>query len=268
MKSPIRILTLVVSCCLFGTLLSCTPEEDRPTPIPTHHNYLYLLAPEEILNELYIEARTTGKPEYPDDPWIVPYGIATEFAVNFDHRDGAFFFSNSQRGQFDHFYEKIAGECNASISAYQLETQCYFYATVREGITVYADQPLFGRAAGENLVDLVDAYVHSDCMLRLTYPDFHVEGIFEEKQLSLTDYLKPGYALPRCLHATFREVPAETYERLTFTIEIPFECEYLRKVVFGLDYSDGMYEHYPIERNENRVLHASITFKYVQPEYH
>ena len=58
-----------------------------------------------------------------------------------------------------------------------------------------------------------------------------------------------------------KECPPETYSEITFTIEIPIECEYFQQIIYGKDYPESYYAQGLLERNENRVLKGSVTVR-------
>ena len=140
----------------------------------------------------------------------------------------------------------------------------YIYAGIVEGAQIYADRPLFGRETGASLNEFFS--VQPNSYFRVTYPDYlvaeyrsPVEGRY---RCSFDSFHAKGTALTFCNLLMLDKRPSEQYEEITFTIEIPIECEYMQQIVYGEDYPESYYEQGLVERNENRVLRGSVTVRF------
>ena len=142
----------------------------------------------------------------------------------------------------------------------------FYYAGVKEGARIIADKELFGRKAGSNLADLITLDIPNSSKIAVTYPDFHIckDYNIEASPITFSDFFSKGRALSLSyeFYATFAQLPPEDYEDVTFTIEIPIECEYMQQIIFGEDYPESYYEEGLVERNENRVLRGTVTIKF------
>ena len=142
----------------------------------------------------------------------------------------------------------------------------FFFAGIDEGARITADKKLFGRDAGSNLGDLLMLEIPSSANIGLSYPDYSVYKDYSanESSISFSDFFQNGTALSLIneFYAYFAEQPSEECDEVTFTIEIPIECEHMRQIIFGDDYPEIYYKQGMAKRNDNRVLRGSVTIKF------
>lgn len=140
----------------------------------------------------------------------------------------------------------------------------FIYAGIAEGAQIYADKVLFGRKAGSSLNDFF--VVKPSLLFCMTYPEYMVEEYhFSEGwdyRCSFGEYHSVGRALTFGNQLSLGEIPSDEYDEVTFTIEIPIECEYMQQIIYGKDYPEEYYEQGLVERNENRVLRGSVTVRF------
>lgn len=177
---------------------------------------------------------------------------------------------SEERKKYEHFMMEIGTHIISYLEKHPLASfDGYYYAEVKGEARIFADKELFHRDAGSNLSDLMLLYLPHGSKIAATYPDFRFVQFYDTETTPVTfaDYFRDGFALALppawfALRATFVEQPSEEYDEITFTIEIPIECEYMQQIIFGEDYPESYYEEGLVERNENRVLKGSVTIKF------
>ena len=139
-----------------------------------------------------------------------------------------------------------------------------YFAGLREGACIRADKTLFGIDKGKPLNDFFA--VISETFYRATYPHYFIKESHLPSEMEFKyefdDFFAKGDALTFCNSLVLERIPPEKYEEITFTIEIPIECEYMQQIVFGEDYPENYYRQGLVERNENRVLRGSVTVRF------
>lgn len=141
----------------------------------------------------------------------------------------------------------------------------YIDAAVSEGVSIVADRTLFGKKAGENLVDkfvvIPTTINHKQSgptfWIKFSYPDFDALSYYtkDTPQGTITELLSPGSAsLPKfCIR--FKEAPDEKYNGINFRVSIPMEATNI------LEYStvDVEEEYDPIMK---KTLTGEISFTF------
>lgn len=146
-----------------------------------------------------------------------------------------------------------------------LDGQAYIYAGIGEGCSIIADKPLFEVEPGENLSDYIKMNLGAEQMITASYPEYEVIHNYynNPQEVLFNTYFSKGTALSSYPYMlTFTTVPKEQYDEIVFTFRIPIECEYMQQLIYGRDYPESYYEKGLLERNENRVLHGSVTVRF------
>ena len=275
-------LGLIIGSC--SLLFSCQESLDYSAKI-VRSSGIHL--PEHLMNKLYVGVSTMGRTWEPvpdstlwqkatswskmpnDSIWHVekgcPYNIVFICQGNNDPF-GVDYGSDEQK----HF-DEILSKLNMDVKAYIDENNYdifpeFYYAGVKDGVSFSADKELFGRKAGSNLADLIILDIPPSSKIAVTYPDYHVCKDYnaDSTPITFSDYFKSGTALSLSynFYASFAQQPTEEYDEITFTLEIPIECEYMQQIIYGEDYPESYYEQGFVERNENRVLRGSVKIKF------
>jgi len=205
-----------------------------------------------------------------DDIWHISKGARYEITIQ--GQLGAAPFSvnhgSEEQKRFSRMLDGLGKEVNNYTEQRGYASQSYYYAGIREAGRIYADCVFFGREAGANLADVMVVDFPQTDKVSVSYPDFQVYKDYnkEASPTTFAEYFKSGTALPFLNYEEFRvffgQMPPEVYDEVTFTIEIPIECEYMQQIIYGKDYPEEYYEQGLVERNENRVLRGSVTVRF------
>jgi len=177
---------------------------------------------------------------------------------------------SEERRKYERFMTEIGTHLNSYLEKHPAARfEDYYYAGVKGEARIFADKKLFHREAGSNLSDLLLLCLPRGSKIAATYPDFRFVLFYDTETTPVTfaNYFRDGLALALppawfALRATFAEQPPEAYDEITYTIEIPIECEYMQQIIYGKDYPEEYYEQGLVERNENRVLRGSVTVRF------
>ena len=145
------------------------------------------------------------------------------------------------------------------------DIQEYVYAGIKDECSITADKMLFGIEPGGNLGKHFKVRLYGNQKISVLYPGFEVVRNYynDPTEVLFSDYFLKGTALSFCPFIFyFTKAPEEQYDEITFTIEIPIECEYMHQIIYGEDYPESYYEQGLVERNENRVLRGSVKVKF------
>ena len=146
-----------------------------------------------------------------------------------------------------------------------IDVQKYIYAGIKDECSITADKKLFGIESGGNLGEHFKIRLYGNQKISVLYPSFDVVRNYydDSTEVSFSNYFLKGTAMSFCpFFFYFSEAPEERYSEITFTIKIPIECVYLQQIINGEDYPESYYEQGLVERNENRVLHGSVTVRF------
>ena len=135
-------------------------------------------------------------------------------------------------------------------------------AGISSPVRIYMDVPLFGKNAGENLIDHFETGSfgeRSHVRLQCTYPDYTVLG-WANEGMPMEDYLKPGMALfvfasddaEQHFYFRFKTPPGKLPENYTLTIEIPIES------ISWEPFSWTSRSSHYVKLEKSRVLIASV----------
>ena len=268
-------------------LLSCQKGvEEKKDAIVLPHDYIFLA--EHLMNDLHIGVQTVGR-DWEPVPDTTFWESATAWSKtpedslwHIKKDDGRFFIVFTRTGNREPFgvehgseeqkrYEEIMSELSEGIKNYLEQKQYeirpeFFFAGIKDGARITADKKLFGRDTGSDLGDMFVLDIPPSSKIGVTYPDFRVFKDYNENSSSITfsDFFLSGTALSfsYVFYAYYAEQPSEEYNEVTFTIEIPIECEYMQQIIYGKDYPEEYYEQGLVERNENRVLRGSVTVRF------
>ena len=265
---------LIISSCTqqsihFSTSDMEESENERENPeneriVNVNLMEFQLTGAEEISNSLTVACIGDDELSHMPSSWnemILSYGAKNsqvDFSVN---NPSAEFYKYSS------FVSEKGKHVVALIDSLGFKDDGYpnlIYAGIKEGARIFANKTLFGNNAGTSLNEyfLVKPYL----AYSVTFPDYYVkESHFSEGKdyrCGFSEFHAKGNALTFCNFLTLKECPSETYSEITFTIEIPIECEYMQQVIYGEDYPESYYEQGFVERNENRVLRGSVKVKF------
>lgn len=258
---------LLLLCAV--VLVSCSEKQDVNPPYNPPRTYSNLLPAEDLKSRLLVGL---------SDEYLQPgckidsiYHAAQgdRYTIYFARDVYSIFGVMSGSKEADalrNFLNITMTDANAYLMPKNYTIQYYYYARVKLGARIYADKIIAGRKPGADLSDLMYFSLPFNCKVQLTYPDYQLLNDYygHASHVSFSDYFKEGTALPAIdlASVSFIETPAEQYDEITYTIEIPFECEYMQQIIFGKDYEEKYYEQGLVERNENRMLKGSVTVRF------
>ena len=224
-----------IACLSIVTMLLCLGCKDDNT-IGGSTSYIFINRPcDEIYLSHYVLKDT--KEQYPDNWYYYPERI--EGSVNF----GDFLLRVDVAGE-DFSFGRVDGETlpadktiedqlirnylrKSSGSGLQTKGVVYFeniaiieYRTEAvKDIDVVASEPLFARAAGESLKDLMEIKLMPAHHYFMFSPDKRYIGAVEQGT-PLVEYLKYGPLMAASMFLRFREVPESVPSSLSFTVRI------------------------------------------------
>jgi hypothetical protein len=267
-------LLILLSLGIPLAFMSCERETSSQS-FPSHRRAVFV-AGEEISNELFIIA---GDSVQMNDDWInhrkitfspdetefsvpsydnlafIMYVIKTEVEFSLDSSDGGM-------DKYDAFLDNLSESIDKERPR---RIQEYFYAGIREGARVTADQVLFGKEPGDDLGGFFKMELFSEQKIVASYPDFGIVHNFfkQPRQILFSDLFTEQTALSSSPYRMcFLNAPPEHYEEITFHFTIPIETEYMKKIIYNEDYPENWYKENYLERNENRVLRGSVKIKF------
>ena len=182
-------------------------------------------------------------------------------ANSYDYEERRIVYSKGHDWEKDRF-----NEIDEAMRKYNINgaSQSYLYAGVNGHARIYADKVLFGVPAGEDLNEHFVVKPTRGSRFIVTYPDYHiVSNSFEENRLwAFDECFAEGTAVNNGHALQLNEAPSETYDEITFTLEIPMLGDCLHTAIWGDDYPDDFYEKGYVRRSEPRVLQGSVTVKF------
>lgn len=231
--------------------------------------YSCLLPAEYVKNQLIIDVRSEDDKYSNQTDGICHIAQGSKYYIRFRiDENSTIWVTADSRENHDclNFMDLTLAKAKEYIKQKGYPRQDYCYAGVKRGARIYADKTIAGREPGADISDLMSVDLLYKCKVQLTYPDFQIYKDYyaDNNTVLFSDYFKEGTVLPRLdlYFISFVESPAEQYDEITYTIEIPFECEYMRKIICGQDYKEEYYEQGLVERNENRMLKGSVTVRF------
>lgn len=252
-------------------LVSCSENQEDTRKDAKNIKYSSSLLPiDDVKNQLVVDVKNSEGEQYAENEGIfhVPQGSEYVIELRTDLNPSVLniMAGSKEEDAYFAFIDLTMKDADDFIKQNDCPMQTYYYAGVKRGARIYADKSVAGREPGANISDLMSITVPYCCLLQLTYPDYQVYQDYsnDKNYILFSDYFKEGMALPTVdqFFVNFVESPAEQYDEITYTIEIPFECEYMRKIIFGQDYKEEYYEQGLVERNENRMLKGSVTIHF------
>lgn len=101
-----------------------------------------------------------------------------------------------------------------------------FDGEIKSSPRVFSNKVLFGKTAGEDLSAFFEVFkVWQHYLFR--YPDYTLKGSFAnlDVNMAFVELYAPGTLLFPACQFRFKEIPAEEYDSLTITVEIPIYAE-------------------------------------------
>lgn len=263
MKRPL--IAFLFLCFLLQVFVSC--EEGTSNDGTFTQNRATFFAGEEYSNKLLIIAgdsikmlddwknhrNSTYSPDEAEE-YVVPsyenltfmvYVVNSKVSFSVDSKDG-----DRYLAFMDNLSRYIDKESPRRV-------QEYIYSGIKGGATVTADKTLFGREPGANLGDFFNIELTPDQMIVASYPDFRVLHNYSKQPQPIVfrELFTENTALSSSPYKMFfTDLPKEHYKEITFSIRIPIETEYMKKIIYHEDYPKEWYEKGYLEQNENRVL--------------